>query len=229
MQKTIGILTAMSVEYRQVAAMLHDVETVKDGPQEFLVGTLGENKVVLLQCGIGKVNAATGVTNLIITFHPDCIISTGVAGGIDVKLDVMDVVIGSQVCYHDVYCGDNCDPGQVQGLPRFFNGDERLVGIATSLKTDVRIVPGLICTGDQFVTNRDELNVIKEKYPQGLAVDMESAAIAQVCLLWNVPMLSFRIISDTPGVNAHFEQYLNFWETMADKSFAVTKEFLSRI
>ena len=229
MQKTIGILTAMSVEYRQVAAMLHDVETVKDGPQEFLVGTLGENKVVLLQCGIGKVNAATGVTNLIITFHPDCIISTGVAGGIDVKLDVMDVVIGSQVCYHDVYCGDNCDPGQVQGLPRFFNGDERLVGIATSLKTDVRIVPGLICTGDQFVTNRDELNIIKEKYPQGLAVDMESAAIAQVCLLWNVPMLSFRIISDTPGVNAHFEQYLNFWETMADKSFAVTKEFLSRI
>jgi adenosylhomocysteine nucleosidase len=229
MQKTIGILTAMSVEYRQVAAMLHDVETVKDGPQEFLVGTLGENKVVLLQCGIGKVNAATGVTNLIITFHPDCIISTGVAGGIDVKLDVMDVVIGSQVCYHDVYCGDNCDPGQVQGLPRFFNGDERLVGIATSLKTDVRIVPGLICTGDQFVTNRDELNVIKKKYPEGLAVDMESAAIAQVCLLWNVPMLSFRIISDTPGVNAHFEQYLNFWETMADKSFAVTKEFLSRI
>lgn len=219
----------MSVEYRQVAAMLHDVETVKDGPQEFLVGTLGENKVVLLQCGIGKVNAATGVTNLIITFHPDCIISTGVAGGIDVKLDVMDVVIGSQVCYHDVYCGDNCDPGQVQGLPRFFNGDERLVGIATSLKTDVRIVPGLICTGDQFVTNRDELNVIKKKYPEGLAVDMESAAIAQVCLLWNVPMLSFRIISDTPGVNAHFEQYLNFWETMADKSFAVTKEFLSRI
>ncbi|MBO7137585.1 MAG: 5'-methylthioadenosine/adenosylhomocysteine nucleosidase [Bacteroidaceae bacterium] len=229
MQKTIGILTAMSVEYRQVAAMLHDVETVKDGPQEFLVGTLGENKVVLLQCGIGKVNAATGVTNLIITFHPDCIISTGVAGGIDVKLDVMDIVIGQEVCYHDVYCGDNCDPGQVQGLPRFFNGDERLVGIATSLKTDVRIVPGLICTGDQFVTNRDELNVIKEKYPEGLAVDMESAAIAQVCLLWNVPMLSFRIISDTPGVNAHFEQYLNFWETMADKSFAVTKEFLSRI
>ena len=219
----------MSVEYRQVAAMLNDVETVQNGPQEFLVGTLGENKVVLLQCGIGKTNAASGVTNLIITFHPDYIISTGVAGGIDVKLDVMDIVVGSQVCYHDVYCGDNCDPGQVQGLPRLFNGDERLVDITKSLKTDVRIVPGLICTGDQFVTNRDELNVIKEKYPEGLAVDMESAAIAQVCLLWNVPMLSFRIISDTPGVKAHFDQYLNFWETMADKSFAVTKEFLSRI
>jgi adenosylhomocysteine nucleosidase len=229
MQKTIGVLTAMSVEYRQVAAMLQSTETVQIGPQEFLVGTLGENKIVLLQCGIGKTNAASGVTNLIISFHPDYIISTGAAGGIDKQLKVMDIVIGKEICYHDVNCGDNCDPGQVQGLPRLFKGDERLVEIAKSLKTDVRIVPGLICTGDQFITNRDELNVIKKMYPEGLAVDMESAAIAQVCLLWNVPMLSFRIISDTPGVDEHFDQYLNFWDTMADKSFAVTKEFLSRI
>ena len=229
MQKTIGVLTAMSVEYRQVAAMLQDAETVKSGPQEFLVGSLGESKVVLLQCGIGKTNAATGVTNLIMTFHPDCVISTGVAGGIDTRLDVMDVVIGKEVCYHDVYCGDNCDPGQVQGLPRLFKGDERLVELATTLKTDVHIVSGLICSGDQFITNRDELDDIKGKYPQGLAVDMESGAIAQVCHLWSIPFLSFRIISDTPGVKAHFKQYLNFWDTMADKSFAVTKEFLSKI
>jgi len=229
MQKTIGVLTAMSVEYRQVAAMMQDTETVQSGPQDFLVGTLGESRVVLLQCGIGKTNAATGVTNLIMTFHPDYIISTGVAGGIDAQLDVMDVVIGQEVCYHDVYCGDNCDLGQVQGLPKLFKGDEHLVSIATSLEADVRVVPGLICTGDQFITNRDELDVIKAKYPQGLAVDMESGAIAQVCHLWNVPFLSFRIISDTPGVKAHFEQYLNFWDTMADKSFTVTKEFLSKI
>lgn len=229
MQKTIGVLTAMSVEYRQVAAMLQDAETVKSGPQEFLVGSLGESKVVLLQCGIGKTNAATGVTNLIMTFHPDCVISTGVAGGIDTRLDVMDVVIGKEVCYHDVYCGDDCDPGQVQGLPRLFKGDERLVDLASTLKTDVHIVSGLICSGDQFITNRDELDVIKGKYPQGLAVDMESGAIAQVCHLWSIPFLSFRIISDTPGVKAHFKQYLNFWDTMADKSFAVTKEFLSKI
>ena len=229
MKKTIGILTAMTVEYNQVASMLQDTGTVQNGPQVFLVGTLGENRVVLLQCGIGKTNAAAGVTNLIITFHPDCIISTGVAGGIDSMLKVMDVVVGQNVCYHDVICGNNCDPGQVQGLPKYFNGDERLVGIAKSLKADVRIVAGLICTGDQFITNRDELDTIKAKYPQGLAVDMESAAIAQVCHLWNIPMLSFRIISDIPGAKEHFNQYLNFWETMADKSFTVTREFLRHI
>lgn len=219
----------MNIEYRHVAAMLSETKTVQSGPQEFLIGKMGESKVVLLQCGIGKTNAASGVTNLIMTFHPDYIISTGAAGGIDAKLNVMDIVIGKDVCYHDVICGDNYDPGQVQGLPRFFSGNAHLIDIATSLQTDIRIVPGLICTGDQFITNRDELNVIKEKYPEGLAVDMESAAIAQVCHLWNVPMLSFRIISDTPGVDAHFEQYLNFWDTMAEKSFAVTKEFLSKI
>ncbi len=219
----------MNIEYRHVAAMLSETETVQSGPQEFLIGKMGESKVVLLQCGIGKTNAASGVTNLIMSFHPDYIISTGAAGGIDAKLNVMDIVIGKDVCYHDVICGDNYDPGQVQGLPRFFSGNAHLIDIATSLQTDIRIVPGLICTGDQFITNRDELNVIKEKYPEGLAVDMESAAIAQVCHLWNVPMLSFRIISDTPGVDAHFEQYLNFWDTMAEKSFAVTKEFLSKI
>jgi adenosylhomocysteine nucleosidase len=229
MQKTIGVLTAMSVEYRQVAALLQDAETVQSGPQKFLSGKVGESRVVLLQCGIGKTNAATGVTNLIMTFRPDCIISTGVAGGIDAKLDVMDVVIGKEVCYHDVYCGEDCDPGQVQGLPKFFKGDENLVTVATSLESDVRIVPGLICTGDQFITGREELDAIKAKYPQGLAVDMESASIAQVCHLWQIPFLSFRIISDTPGVKAHFDQYLNFWDTMADKSFAVTKEFLRRI
>lgn len=229
MQKTIGVLTAMVVEYNHVAAMMQNTETVQSGPQSFLVGTLGNSKVVLLQCGIGKTNAASGVTNLIITFHPDYIISTGAAGGIDAKLNLMDIVVGSKICYHDVNCGDNCDPGQVQGLPRLFTGDAHLVSIAESLKTDVCIVPGMICTGDQFITNRDELNVIKAKYPEGLAVDMESAAIAQVCHLWKVPMISFRIVSDTPGVDAHFEQYLNFWDTMAEKSFAVTKEFLSKI
>ena len=207
----IGIIVAMDKELKQLQEVF-------------------KNSDVLVQkCGIGKVNAALGAQKMINEFHPDCIISTGVAGGIDAELDVMDVVIGKEVCYHDVYCGDNCDPGQVQGLPKFFNGDESLVAVATSLKADVHIIPGLICTGDQFVTNRDELDAIKAKYSQGLAVDMESAAIAQVCHLWGIPFLSFRIISDTPGVKGHFNQYLNFWDTMADKSFAVTKEFLSSI
>lgn len=219
----------MSVEYHQVAALLTETKTEKYGPQEFLVGNFGENKVVLLQCGIGKVNAASGVTNLIIHYQPQCVVSTGVAGGIDACLGVMDVVVSQKVCYHDVFCGDELDPGQVQGLPRYFMGDEALVNTALAIESDVKVVPGVICTGDQFITNRQDLDVIKSKNPEGLAVDMESAAIAQVCHLYATPFVSFRIISDTPGAEGHMDQYLNFWDTLADKSFLVTRLFLEKI
>jgi adenosylhomocysteine nucleosidase len=110
-----------------------------------------------------------------------------------------------------------------------FTGDARLLAAATGIKTQVNIVPGMICTGDQFITSRDELKRIKGQYPEALAVDMESAAIAQVCHLYGIPFLSFRIISDTPGAEAHFDQYLDFWATMADRSFTVTKAFLESI
>ena len=229
MKKTIGVLTAMSVEFKQIASILTETKTEKFGPQEFLVGTLGDKTIVLLQCGIGKVNAATGVTNMIINFKPDRVVSTGVAGGIDACLKIMDVVVSTQTCYHDVSCGDDVDPGQVQGLPRFFESDKVMAETATMLPSDIRIVPGLICTGDQFITNREQLNGIKATYPEGLAVDMESAAIAQVCHLYGIPFVSFRIISDTPGAEAHFEEYLNFWQTMADKSFSVTRLFLNSL
>ena len=229
MGKTIGVLTAMSVEYKQIASILTDTKTEKIGPHEFLKGTLGTKEIILMQCGIGKVNAASGVTNMIIHYKPDGIVSTGVAGGIDVCLRVMDVVVSTQTCYHDVSCGDDVDPGQVQGLPRFFDSSKEMVEKAKALESDVRIVPGLICTGDQFITNREQLTVIKATYPEGLAVDMESAAIAQVCHLYGIPFASFRIISDTPGAEAHFEEYLNFWQTMADKSFSVTRLFLNSL
>lgn len=229
MGKTIGVLTAMSVEFKQIASVLENTEIHKIGPHEFLKGVLGDKNIILLQCGIGKVNASSGVTNMIINFRPDRVVSTGVAGGIDTCLRVMDVVVSTKTCYHDVLCGDDVDPGQIQGLPRLFPSDGRMVEVAGKLQADVRIVPGLICTGDQFITNRDQLNIIKKQYPEGLAVDMESAAIAQVCYLFGVPFVSFRIISDTPGAEAHFEEYLNFWQTMADKSFSVTRLFLTSL
>lgn len=182
-----------------------------------------------MQCGIGKVNAAAGAVELIRNFEPDCIISTGVAGGIDTCLKVMDVVVSRQIVYHDVWCGEGNAYGQIQGLPTFFNGDETLYNCAMSLDTETAIHGGLICSGDKFITDRSELDTIKGNFPEGLAVDMESAAIAQVCYLYKVPFISFRIISDTPGADKHFEQYQNFWGEMADRSFHVTETFLKAL
>lgn len=219
----------MSVERQQVEALLVEKQVETYGPNTFTIGRLGEHTIILQQCGIGKVNAATGVTNLIIRYQPDCVLSTGCAGGIDKVLRVADVVVGQEICYHDVFCGEDVELGQVQGLPRCFMGDERLLKVATSLQSDVRVVPGLICSGDRFVTDRAELDAIKSTYPDGMAVDMESAAIAHVCYLYKMPFLSFRVISDTPGADAHFQQYLNFWDTMAEKSFIITRRFLESI
>lgn len=225
----IGIITAMASEEKQLARQLENKTGHMEGSFSYTEGNIRRNEVVLTQCGIGKVNAAVGAMEMIRNFRPDCIVSTGVAGGIDSCLNVMDVVVSRKTVYHDVWCGEGNAYGQIQGFPTFFQGDEALYGYALSLDTEIPIHGGLICTGDKFITDKAELNEIKKRFPDGLAVDMESAAIAQVCFLCNVPFLSFRIISDTPGAEKHFEQYMNFWTEMADRSFHVTETFLKAL
>lgn len=225
----IGIITAMSSEQKQLASQLENRTEHTEGPFTYIEGTIRKNTVILMQCGIGKVNAAAGSVELIRNFQPDCIISTGVAGGIDTCLKVMDVVVSRQIVYHDVWCGEGNAYGQIQGLPTYFNGNDTLYQCALSLDTETAIHGGLICSGDKFITERKELESIKGNFPDGLAVDMESAAIAQVCYLYNVPFISFRIISDTPGAEKHLEQYQNFWGEMADRSFRITETFLKAL
>ena len=225
----IGIITAMSSEQKQLANQLENPTERKEGPFTYTEGTIKNNTIILMQCGIGKVNAAAGAVEMIRNFAPDCIISTGVAGGIDSCLNVMDVVVSSRIVYHDLWCGEGNAYGQIQGLPLYFTGNETLYQCAISLDTETAIHGGLICSGDKFITDRQELETIKANFPEGLAVDMESASIAQVCHLYEVPFISFRIISDTPGAEKHLEQYKNFWGEMADRSFHVTEAFLKAL
>ena len=225
----IGIITAMSSEQKQLANQLENPTERKEGPFTYTEGTIKNNTIILMQCGIGKVNAAAGAVEMIRNFAPDCIISTGVAGGIDSCLRVMDVVVSSRIVYHDVWCGEGNAYGQIQGLPLYFTGNETLYQCALSLDTETAIHGGLICSGDKFITDRQELEAIKANFPEGLAVDMESASIAQVCHLYGAPFISFRIISDTPGAEKHLEQYKNFWGEMADRSFHVTEAFLKAL
>lgn len=213
----------MDIEYRQMRDALGGD-----------TGRLGNNEIVLWQCGIGKVNAAVGTMRLVAQHHPDAIISTGLAGGIDVKMQVMDVLAASQSVYHDVDCGVGlgCQLGQVQGLPERFDADKRLLAHAedVTLEGDERLMTGLICTGDQFITDRQRLDVIKGNFPDGLACDMESAAIAQTCHLLGVPFLSLRVISDTPGrTDNHQQQWEDFLASMCDRSFHFVKRYLETL
>ena len=186
-------------------------------------------EVILTESGVGKVNAALGAVEMIRNYQPDAIISTGVAGGIDQSLHVMDIVASNRLVYHDVFCGFDRDnkPGQVQGLPLYFEGAKSILDKIRPLYAEHNICEGLICTGDQFIQEQDELLKIKKQEPDGLAVDMESCAIAQTCYLYDVPFISHRIISDIPGVDNHLDSYINFWDTMAEKSFNATKHILA--
>ncbi len=229
---TIGVISAMDSEHRQLVERLQEKKVTGGGSFRYVEGVLGSNRLVLTQCGIGKVSAAVGAAELIRRFAPDCVVSTGVAGGIDACLKVTDVVVSERLAYHDVWCGEGNEYGQVQGFPAVYEGCAPLLEHALSLNGTVpesRIHSGLVCTGDRFITSHVELDAIKRRFPAGLAVDMESAAIAQTCYLHDTPFLSFRIISDTPGVDDHASQYADFWGTMAERSFLTTWAFLSTL
>lgn len=228
----LGIIVAMDKEFAQLRHLLSDAREEQRGAFCFYRGRVGSKSVVLMQCGMGKVNAACGATELIRTYQPEAVVSTGVAGGIDAALRVMDVVVSREVVFHDVWCGEGNAYGQVQGLPERFTADTRLLAVAEGLSAslpEVRVVPGLICTGDQFITDRRELQAIKDKFPEGIAVDMESGAIAQTCHLHGVPFISFRVISDTPGIDNHLSQYNDFWDTVVQRSFAAIHRFIQDI
>ena len=190
--------------------------------------------ILVEKCGIGKVNAALGAQRMINEFHPDCIISSGCAGGNGDDINVQDVVVSKELCYHDVYCGKAIDDttiyGQVQGLPARYQADPYLLSKAISLQpTDIALHPGLIVTGDWFVDSKDKMREIVGHFPEAKAIDMESCAIAQTCYINKVPFISFRVISDVPLRDTNASQYHNFWDTIAEHSFQVTKTFVESL
>ena len=217
----IGIIVAMDKEYAQLKEIAASIQ---------------KHEIVLAKCGIGKVNAALGAAEMIRQHHPDVIISSGCAGGNGDDINIQDVVVSSQLVYHDVYCGRAVDDttiyGQVQGLPARFDADAHLLEVAKSLNlqpSTLNLHPGLIVTGDWFVDSREKARSIIELFPEAKAIDMESAAIAQTCYIYKVPFISFRVISDIPLRDTDASQYHDFWNTIADRSFQVTKTFIEKL
>ena len=226
----IGIIVAMQDELACVEGMLaNKTVNVAESGSQYIIGDAGKHSIVLSQCGIGKVNAAVRTYELISLYAPDIIINTGVAGGIDTETRIMDMVVGREVVYHDVWCGEGNEYGQVQGLPDRFAADADLLNKVLTANAGKRVYGGLICSGDKFITDRNELNEIKSRFPDGMACDMESGAIAQVCHICHKPFISMRIISDTPGVDSHWEQYTDFWKAAPQQSFAILRNTIENL
>lgn len=223
----IGIIVAMRKELDLLLPLLSGSEESRMGGFEFHCGKMGKHDVMVMQCGIGKVNAAMGSLMLVNNFAPNFVINSGVAGGADLSVNVMDVVAGARVAYHDVWCGPESELGQVQGLPLYFEGASRLLDL---LPERDGIHKGLICSGDQFIDKKEDVDRIKGNFPDALAVDMESGAIAQVCHLNKVPFLALRVISDSPGASHdNTRQYLDFWTDAPQETFLLVKEIIKNL
>ena len=225
----VGVIVAMEKEMVQLRALLSDVSDHEGGRQRVVSGTIGQNEVFMQQCGMGKVNSAVGCTTLIHDYHPDIVISTGVAGGASTELEVTDVVVGTDYVYHDVYCGKEVEYGRMVGMPPRFVADDTLLAKARALQTETRIHTGRIVSGDWFVDSKEKMRSILHHFPDAMAVDMESASIAQTCFLHGVPFVSFRIISDIPLKDTDAAQYWDFWQRIANGSFEVTRQYLEML
>ncbi len=228
----IGLIVAMEKELAQLRTLLSHERKERHHGMDFIIGEMGGHEVILRQCGIGKVNSAVGAVELIDNYQPDLLISTGVAGGADTTLNPLDVVVGTACTYHDAYCGEGVEPGQIMGLPARFKAPQTLVDKAMSLQSHfngISIRSGLTVSGEWFVDTKGKMSDILNRFPEAMAVDMESCSIAQTCYLYNVPFLSFRIISDVPLKDHKASQYFDFWERMAEGSFEVTRAFLQTL
>ena len=226
----IGIIIAMDKEFRRISELRDGRDVELDGGREFVTGTPGENELVLHQCGIGKVNAAIGASEMIRRYNPELLVSTGCAGCGRTEMEVMDIVASTELAYHDVYCGEAMGKtvyGQVQGMPARYSSPSDLVEKAKSVSP--RVHAGLIVTGDWFVDSKEKMREIVSHFPEAAAVDMESAAIAQTCHIYGIPFISFRVISDIPLKDTNAAMYHDFWNTVADHSFETTKEFLLKL
>lgn len=177
-------------------------------------GSIGDHEVSLVQCGIGKVASAAATAILIQAFSPHYVINTGSAGGFDPELDIGDVVIATELLHHDVNVTHfGYDLGQVPQMPLYYKSDNHLVQLALDAigqLTDVKVKSGLVCSGDSFVGSDEAAQQIRDDFVSMKAVEMEGAAIGQVCYLMNTPFVVIRSLSDIAGKTSSmsFDAYL---------------------
>lgn len=216
-----------------LAAMTEEMAPLRDGANVTEVysnrvvriqQTEGENPILLVQTGIGKVNAAVATALVIEKFHPTAIINIGSAGGFAANVRLGDIVVATD-CLHsdaDATCFGYA-PGQVPQMPPAYPADERLLALARSLADDERFAGlvrfGTIITSDAFMSDPERARQLIATFPNAHAAEMESAAVAQAAYDMDTPCLILRSISDIAGDNAA-ETFDNNLEQAADRAAA---------
>ena len=226
-----GIIAAMKEEMQEIENIMDEKQISKIYELNFIKGKINETEVVLVEAGVGKVNAARTTQILIDKFNVDYVINVGSAASANDELDIGDIVIGNKIVQHDFDITAFGHPkGYISNVGQFIESDKvlihRMEEIISEMKDkDFRIKIGTIASGDIFCTELKMKEKIRSKFYAD-AIEMEGAAIAQVCKLDNIPFLIIRSISDKPNGNNHitFDQFL---EKASKRCAIIIKNFLN--
>lgn len=213
--KNYGIIAAMQEEMQEIQKIMKNIQKIEIYGLNFIKGEINDKLVVLVEAGVGKVNATRTAQLLIDKFDIDVVINIGSAGSANDKLNIGDIVIGKKLVQHDFDITAFGHPkGYISNVGLYLESDTQLMkkmekAIKNLENIDFKILVGTIASGDIFCTDIKMKEKIRNKF-EADAIEMEGAAIAQVCKLDDIPFIVIRGISDSPNGNNEitFEQYL---------------------
>ena len=225
----VGIICAMETEAKAILAALEHSEEKKIGSLVFSTGNLGDRKVTVAVCGIGKVFAAMCAQSMILSFSPDCILNSGVAGSLTDRLSILDIAVSDHLVQHDMDTTPLGDPpGLISGINQVkFPAAPDLKKAVLRRAEDMGIsaLSGTIASGDQFIARKEQKERILSLFSP-IACEMEGAAIAQVAFCNRVPLCVIRAISDSYSGQNEMD-YAEFVHKAAARSSALLISLLS--
>jgi adenosylhomocysteine nucleosidase len=209
----IAIIGAMEEEVEMIKKNISELKESKYQSLVFYNGMIKNKEVVLMKSGIGKVHATFATTVLFEHFNIELVINIGTAGGVKPDAEILDLVLGNKVCYHDVdVTAFNYQYGQVPECPLYFESNKKLLTLAEKVlkEEEINYHKGLIASGDAFIHNEKQIEAIKSYFPDVLAVEMEACAIGHICHIYEKPFIIMRALSDIAGKKSElsFDNYL---------------------
>ena len=245
----IGIMSAMHEELAAVLAQMPHEQRVSVAGRDFWVGHWHRHEVVAVLSRIGKVAAATTATVLLERFKVDTVVFTGVAGGLGADVHVGDVVVATGLVQHDMDASPLFPRHEVPlyGRARFETDVELVAQLASATRqvlgdarqhlgaetvtafelSEAKMHQGLVISGDRFVATSTESRALRQALPDALAVEMEGAAVAQVCHDYRVPFAAVRTVSDRADDEAHTDFNRFIREVASRYSLAILSQWLA--
>lgn len=227
----LGIIGAMDIEVAALKENMCGLTVTKKAGMEFYEGTLKDLPVVVVQCGVGKVNAALCVQLLCDCYGVNAVVNTGIAGSLCADLDIGDLVVSQDAMYHDLDVQVFGYPiGQVPGMPVSYAADERLMAYAFAAAEAVNpghTKIGRVASGDQFVCRKEQKSAIIDN-TKAVCTEMEGTAIAHAAYRNETPFVIIRAISDKADDSAKMD-YPTFERIAADRCARVTMAMAKQI